>query len=607
MTSGANLLIPTTNQTSTPVRRLGHKRGNMIASGSKHVSSIDVNKNCHSEEIYGINNGSFDETISIISLYGKLYAQSHASEAESAMISGSMPPSIVITRFSQHGCNDLTSELDPQSISKGVISTGGSGDVYRGALYDGRRIGIKCLRVLIGMSEEGEKQVKRAARELYIWSKCKHPNIQELTGVALHDGRVAMISPWMKNGHLSWYISRNPEVDRYNLLVQTAAAVAYLRKNGVVHGDIKAQNFLVSEDHTVKLTDFGNSIISLCSLRFSASTSTSNVTLRWTAPEIFLGETRHTFEGDVYALGMTILEIITGSVPWDGMLDVTVMHNLNQRTYPSRPKISMPVGYQPSDCLWELMTKCWASEPRQRLHATKVWKELEEIMKQHQLAGLTHMSTHRMPDNVEPPTNLISSNVPPSSPAQKTRNIWFWKRNSKIAYDHLIGPAAESTRDASNPDMCAEERIDERLQRKLKILEKRKVQEERFRAQSKMVMAKRELMLIAGNYEPGDWTDPLKMSHLSASRQRRSIITVATSRTDPGQRRPLQWDTSNEADALPTPLRAIPPARPRARSLISFEQLKSAVTPGRRPDAALEAACIPTGTHLVDYTIRRPD
>ncbi|CUA71817.1 Serine/threonine-protein kinase BLUS1 [Rhizoctonia solani] len=557
----------------------------MIASGSKHVSSIDANNNSHPEEIYGINNGSFDETISIISLYGKLYAQSHASEAESAMISGSMPPSIVITRLSQHGCNDLTSELDPRSVSKGMISTGGSGDVYRGALYDGRRVGIKCLRILIGMSEEGEKQVKRAARELYIWSKCKHPNIQELTGVALHDDRVAMISPWMKNGHLSWYTSRNPEVDRYNLLVQTAAAVAYLRENGIVHGDIKAQNFLVSDDHTVKLTDFGNSIISLCSLRFTASTSASNVTLRWTAPEIFLGETRHTFEGDVYALGMTMLEIITGSVPWEGMLDVTVMHNLNKRTHPSRPEISMPVGYQPSDRLWELMTKCWASEPRQRPYATKVWNELEEIMKQHQLAGLTHVNTHRVPDNIEGPTDLISSNVPASgellrsSPAQKTRNIWFWKRNSKTAYDHLIGPAAESTRCASNPDTCAEERIEERLQHRLKVLEKRKIQEERFRAQSKMVMAKRELMLITGNYEPGDWTDPLTMSRLSASRQRRSIITVATSKTDPGPRQPLQRDTSKETDVLPTPLRAIPSARPRARSLIPFEQLTFAVTP----------------------------
>ena len=36
--------------------------------------------------------------------------------------------------------------------------------------------------------------------------------------MALHDERVAMISPWMKNGNLSWYISRHPEVDRYNLV-----------------------------------------------------------------------------------------------------------------------------------------------------------------------------------------------------------------------------------------------------------------------------------------------------------------------------------------------------------------------------------------------------
>ncbi|KAH7333012.1 hypothetical protein B0J17DRAFT_558654, partial [Rhizoctonia solani] len=69
----------------------------------------------------------------------------------------------------------------------------------------------------------------RAVRELYVWSKFNHPNILELLGVARYEGRVAMVSPWMKHGNLSWYICQYPGADRYRLCVQVADAVAYLR------------------------------------------------------------------------------------------------------------------------------------------------------------------------------------------------------------------------------------------------------------------------------------------------------------------------------------------------------------------------------------------
>ncbi|KAG8729840.1 hypothetical protein FRC11_007905 [Ceratobasidium sp. 423] len=144
-----------------------------------------------------------------------------------------------------------------------------------------------------------------------------------------------------------------------------------------VHGDIKGANFVVSGDHTPKLTDFGNSAINRCSLQFTTTEDLSKVT----APEILLGQTKHTFEGDVYALGMTILEIMTGSVPWDGMLDVTVVGNLAQKLHPARPVIYIP------DPLWELMVSCWANEPQRRPLAAKVRDELNAINKQRQLVN----------------------------------------------------------------------------------------------------------------------------------------------------------------------------------------------------------------------------
>jgi hypothetical protein len=59
---------------------------------------------------------------------------------------------------------------------------------------------------------------KRAARELYNWSKAKHVNILELLGVAIFRDQLAMVSPWMENGTLSSYVSRNPGANRWELV-----------------------------------------------------------------------------------------------------------------------------------------------------------------------------------------------------------------------------------------------------------------------------------------------------------------------------------------------------------------------------------------------------
>ncbi|KDN41107.1 hypothetical protein RSAG8_07661, partial [Rhizoctonia solani AG-8 WAC10335] len=295
---------------------------------------------------------------------GRTTPVENSNEIEAIVISGSMPISEVLTRLGRHG-----------------LSTGGFGDVYHGALQDGTRVGVKCLRLLVGVDDDSVKnQLKRAARELYVWSKCKHPNILELFGVARYDNRVAMVSPWMVNGNLPWYLTRYPDADRLHLCAQIADATSFLRDNGVVHGDIKGANILISQDHIPKLTDFGSSAINKCTLEFTSTTGSPQMTLRWTAPEIFLGETKHTFEGDVYALGMTILEAFTGSAPYNGLLDVAVMRSLMQRVHPVRPEKQLPIGNQSADLLWTLMTHCWDSEPNKRPFALDVRDAIQAII-----------------------------------------------------------------------------------------------------------------------------------------------------------------------------------------------------------------------------------
>ncbi|CAE6482055.1 unnamed protein product [Rhizoctonia solani] len=99
---------------------------------------------------------------------------------------------------------------------------------------------------------------------------------------------MAMISPWMGNGNLSQYVKSRPDVDRWALCIQVAEGLAYIHGIGMVHGDMKATNILVSDDGVVKIGDFGNSVLEECSLRCTATTKVGGGTIRWMARELLV-------------------------------------------------------------------------------------------------------------------------------------------------------------------------------------------------------------------------------------------------------------------------------------------------------------------------------
>ena len=69
--------------------------------------------------------------------------------------------------------------------------------------------------------------LKRAVREVYIWSRLRHVNVQTLLGVIEFEGGLGMVSPWMEHGNLQEYIKMYPNVERYPFvgfpLLSTAA------------------------------------------------------------------------------------------------------------------------------------------------------------------------------------------------------------------------------------------------------------------------------------------------------------------------------------------------------------------------------------------------
>ncbi|KAG8771372.1 hypothetical protein FRC12_003653 [Ceratobasidium sp. 428] len=276
-----------------------------------------------------------------------------------------------------YGCPNMTDKLDLKRCPDQPEDRGGSGDIYKGYLLDGTVVAIKCpWPSNFGEDESCRLASKSAVMEIYKASKLDHPNIIKLKGVARFKDKVAMISPWMGHGTIIMYLKKNPGVDRLKLV---SSALVYMHEAGVVHGDLKGANVMISEDGVVKIIDFGSASLKAYTLRFTSRMNSPGFSARWASPEV-LEHGTFTPQSDVFALAMTILEIITGHIPFrEKASDVAVVTAITTQNLPARPEESIPSESQDGDKLWGLLNACWALEPTDRPQAAEVEATLRTI------------------------------------------------------------------------------------------------------------------------------------------------------------------------------------------------------------------------------------
>ncbi|KAG8795782.1 hypothetical protein FRC12_009789 [Ceratobasidium sp. 428] len=296
-------------------------------------------------------------------------------------ITSTTTPEDIILLLGARGCANLTDQLDPTTYPEHPFSSGGLGDIYRCKLKDDVEVAIKTLRLYVGSDKQSQKGAKHAAREIYTWSKCQHPNVQRLLGLVMFRGQIGMVAAWEANGDMPRYLERNPRVDRCDMIVD---GLAYLHKLGIVHGDLKGANVLISEDGSPRLADFGSAASQETSLRFTLSSTGPDFSLRWAAPELFL-DGKCNVPTDIYALGMTILETLTGKVPFPDKQDRQIYGGLmSGKLKPIRPEAYIPTSSMDGDKMWSLLQRCWEYEPEKRPSAA----EVQEIISQITRAGL---------------------------------------------------------------------------------------------------------------------------------------------------------------------------------------------------------------------------
>jgi len=106
---------------------------------------------------------------------------------------------------------------------------------------------------------------KRLNRETRVWNQLNDLNVLPFLGISNDVGGEgsppALITPLCTNGHVLNYLSHTPDASRLNLVKGVAKGLQYLHAQGVIHGDLKPTNILVSDSGEPLLHDFGRSRI----------------------------------------------------------------------------------------------------------------------------------------------------------------------------------------------------------------------------------------------------------------------------------------------------------------------------------------------------------
>ncbi|KAF8583030.1 kinase-like protein [Ramaria rubella] len=269
--------------------------------------------------------------------------------------------------FSKNSPLCLDGQID--RLSKYAVASGGFADVWMGWLGS-KKVAIKITRAFSGggMPISRTKIHKRLWREYLAWSRLRHKNVLECLGFSYNFTPQSeyeipsLISPWMGNGTVLAYLEIHPAANRMALLLGIASGLFYLhdQKPEVVHGDLRAGNILVSDAGIPCLTDFGLSRI-ISDIKGTTTSSEPAGSVRWMSPEL-LHDDRVSKSSDIWAYGMTILEVVTGERPYnESSLEPVVLRKIIEGTIPLRPPTTLM-----TDNVWELCQWCWHLQPTLR-------------------------------------------------------------------------------------------------------------------------------------------------------------------------------------------------------------------------------------------------
>ncbi len=189
-----------------------------------------------------------------------------------------------------------------------VLGRGVSGIVYlaRDTMLN-KQVALKEVDVQSG-------DVRRFLEEARVMDRMRHPNIVRVNGVDRIDGKVVIDMEYVRGSNLQELLRANGPFTIGKALdigIQVLDALHYAHRMQTVHRDIKPANILVDRDGVAKLADFG-----LAEILTTNAYAGGAGTYAYMAPEDFLEENHSDAQSDIWAVGVTLFEMLTGQRPF---------------------------------------------------------------------------------------------------------------------------------------------------------------------------------------------------------------------------------------------------------------------------------------------------
>ena len=238
------------------------------------------------------------------------------------------------------------------------IGTGGMSDVYKAKDHKlNRPVAVKVLKQEFS---ENANFVSKFRIEAQAAAGLMHPNIVNVYDTGEENGIYFIVMELVEGITLKKYIEKKARLsvkEAVSIAIQVSMGIESAHNNHIIHRDIKPQNIIISKEGKVKVTDFG------IAKAATSNTITSNVmgSVHYTSPEQARGGYSDE-KSDIYSLGITLFEMLTGRVPFNGETTVAIAIKHIQEEMPSpREYVSeIPISVE------QIVFKCCQKSPDRR-------------------------------------------------------------------------------------------------------------------------------------------------------------------------------------------------------------------------------------------------
>ncbi|XP_019171587.1 PREDICTED: mitogen-activated protein kinase kinase kinase 1-like isoform X2 [Ipomoea nil] len=295
--------------------------GSSVYGGSSHHSPTDSEDFQRTEDVGNANDNEErnDNLIDGAGLVPEPFSDSHSDCNEDDDPDTLKTESESMYTVSAHGsfrCSIKTWQRGD------FLGSGSFGTVYEGYTGDGFFFAVKEVS-LLATGNQGQQSIFQLEQEISLLSQFEHENIVRYLGTDKGDSKLYIFLELVPKGSLASlyrkYQLRDTQVSAYTK--QILSGLHYLHLRDVVHRDIKCANILVDVNGSVKLADFG-----LAKATKLNDIKSCKGTPFWMAPEVVNRKTNgYGRAADIWSLGCTVLEMLTGQIPYSNLEGVCMI------------------------------------------------------------------------------------------------------------------------------------------------------------------------------------------------------------------------------------------------------------------------------------------